>query len=295
MLPHKSQKIRHEEIPLPEVSSFTLREFRWPRFPFNWHFHPELELTLIKKGCGQRFVGDSIEEFEPGDLCLLGADTPHCWASHAGARGEGHSQVIQFLPDFLGEGFLRAPEMRPIAELLQQARRGLALDGRLRQSVAKKMGAITAFSEGSPQRLNVLLSILGEMAESLSACRPLASVDYAPPANERAGRKLAGVLDYIHCNLGSQLSQKQVAGTIRASPQAFSRFFKQGMGKSYVAYVNELKISKACRALIESDATITEIAFASGFNNLSNFNEQFRHLKMMTPRDYRQKALASAR
>ena len=295
MLPKKGQKIRFEEIPPANASSFTLREFRWPRFPFNWHFHPELELTQIKEGNGLRFVGDSIEEFAPGDLCLLGADTPHCWASHADARGGGHSQVIQFLPGFLGEGFLRAPEMRPIAALMHQARRGLVLNGPLRHSVAQKMADLKASPEGSPQRLTVLLSILGEMAGDTSGCRPLASANYAPPANERSSRKLAVVLDFIHCNLGSQLSQRQVAGTIRISPQAFSRFFKRAVGKSYIAYVNELRICKACRALIESDATITEVAFASGFNNLSNFNEQFRRLKMMTPGAYRLKALHSCK
>ena len=289
MLPKIRRKIHYEEIPHDPASSFTLREFRWARFPFNWHYHPELELTLIEKGTGLRFVGDSVEEFASGDLCLLGSNTPHCWASHPNASGGVRSLVIQFLPDFLGETFFRAPEMRTISRLMQTARQGLALCGSLRQDAARRIAAISKQPEGSPNRLTELLGLLAYIAGPHD-CRQLASSEYEPLSGERSGKKLAQVLKFIHTNLGPELKQWQAAESIGASPQAFSRFFARAMGKSYVAYVNELKIHKACRLLIETDANITEVAFDAGFNNLSNFNKQFRRSKGTPPRIWRRKS-----
>ena len=289
MYPKNRRKIHYEEIPHAPISSFTLREFRWTRFPFNWHYHPELELTLIEKGTGLRFVGDSVEDFAAGDLCLLGSNTPHCWASHPNESGGVRSLVVQFLPDFLGEAFFRAPELRAISKLMQTARHGLAICGIHRQDAARRIAAISKQPEGSPSRLTGLLGILADIAGAHD-CRPLASADYEPSSGERSGRKLAQVLKFIHANLGPELKQRDAAESIGASPQAFSRFFTQAMGKPYVSYVNELKIHKACRLLIETDANITEVAFAAGFNNLSNFNKQFRRSKGTTPRSWRSKS-----
>ena len=289
MHPQNRRKIHYEEIPHALISSFTLREFRWTRFPFNWHYHPELELTLIEKGTGLRFVGDSVEEFASGDLCLLGSNTPHCWASHPDESGGVRSVVVQFLPDFLGEAFFHAPEMRAISRLMQTARHGLAICGALRQNVTRRIAAISKHPESSPNRLTELLGILVDIAGSHD-CRPLASAGYEPLSCECAGRKLAQVLKFIHANLGPELKQRQVAELIGASPQAFSRFFTRAMGKPYVAYVNELKIHKACRLLIETDANITEVALDAGFNNLSNFNKQFRRRKNTPPRIWRRKS-----
>lgn len=57
----KNRKLSFEPIALGEKSSFAVKEFQTDSFPFKWHFHPELELTLIVQGRGLRYVGDSIE------------------------------------------------------------------------------------------------------------------------------------------------------------------------------------------------------------------------------------------
>ena len=74
------------------------------------------------------------------------------------------------------------------------------------------------------------------------------------------------------------------------SRSCFSRFFKRCIGKTFIEYVTELRIGRVCRELMETDESITAIAYGAGFNNLSNFNEQFRKLKRMTPSRYRKMA-----
>jgi AraC-like DNA-binding protein len=125
--------------------------------------------------------------------------------------------------------------------------------------------------------------------QPISMSAPAASPDGS--ANQRINQ----VLTLINQRLPEVPAQSEVAQRVRMSPQAFSRFFKRCLGKTFIEYVNELRIGEVCRALLETEATITGAAYAAGFNNLSNFNEQFRHLKGMTPREYRDLALRKAR
>ena len=283
----KHSKIRYENVPLDSRASFTLREFQWPEFPFNWHYHPEVELTLIVKGYGLRFVGDSVEEFSAGDLCLLGENTPHTWASAPSAPPGVCSLVVQFTPNNWGQPFWHLPEMRPLQRLFGEAVRGLRINGKTRRMVSELFTKMTEQPPGSWLRLTTLLQMLGALAEAAADCLPLASGASQNPPNHEANRTLGQILSLIHAKAGQGLTQEQAAKAASRSPQAFSQFFKRLMGKTYVAYVNELKIRNACQALIETDQNITDVAFSVGFNNLSHFNEQFLRLKKMTPRAYR--------
>ncbi|MGA2866342.1 MAG: AraC family transcriptional regulator [Verrucomicrobiota bacterium] len=284
-----ARKPHYEDVPPDVVSAFTFREFRWPSFPFNWHYHPELELTLIVAGSGLRFVGDAVEEFRDGDLCLLGADTPHCWASHANAPSGVASLVIQFQPDSWGPAFWSLPELRAVRDLFARARRGLAIQSATRQVVARTILDMPHQPHGAWERLSMLITILVRIAES-SDCRPLATSGYEMPARAAANKKLGQILGFIHAHLDQDLRQRDAARAAGMSVQSFSHFFRRCVGKTYVAYVNGLKVSTVCRLLLETDQSITEAAYAASFNNLSHFNAQFRRLKGMTPRQFRQHA-----
>ncbi len=288
-MPTGARKPHYEDVPDDVVSAFTFREFRWPSFPFNWHYHPELELTLIVKGRGLRFVGDSVEPFREGDLCLLGADTPHCWASHADAPRGVASLVIQFLPDSWGELLWNLPELRAVRDLFERARRGLAIQGTTREAVARQILQMPHQPHGTWERLATLITMLVRISQSHD-CRPLATSGYEMPARGAANRKLGQILGFIHAHLDQNLRQHDAARNAGMSVQSFSHFFRRCVGKTYVAYVNELKVSTVCRTLLETDMTISEAAYAAGFNNLSHFNAQFRRLKKTTPHLYRQQA-----
>jgi AraC-like DNA-binding protein len=293
MNPAQTRKIRYEEVPVDSAASFTFREFRWPRFPFNWHYHPELELTLILKGQGLRFAGDSVEEFKLWDLCLIGANLPHTWASSPQAPRGVCSLVIQFLPAHWGQAFWNLPELRPVRELFARAAPGLAVSGHTRELMAAAILGMHKRPAGSWERMEQLVSLLDRLAAS-GHYRTLASSTYVPNANPQADKRLGQILGFVHANLGPELTQEEAARAVGLSPQAFSRFFKRSLGKTFVDYVNELKIRHVCRDLLETDQSITEIAYAAGFNNLSHFNEQFRRLKQMTPREYRRRVRAGA-
>jgi len=135
-------------------------------------------------------------------------------------------------------------------------------------------------------RLVALLEILGILAEA-KAVQPLASAGYAPALDPRDGRRLAAVCGYVNGQYADPIAQPEVARRIGLSPAAFSRYFRRRMGKTFEAYVNEVRVGHACRRLLEQDATIAEAAFASGYNNLANFNRRFRAITGLTPSAFR--------
>jgi AraC-like DNA-binding protein len=102
------------------------------------------------------------------------------------------------------------------------------------------------------------------------------------------------VLDHLFKNSGDPVSQAEAARLVRLSPAAFSRFFRRSVGKTFQAYLTDLRLSEACRQLLESDRTISEIAFAAGFGNLSNFNRSFRIARGMPPGRFREQARRGA-
>lgn len=289
MIAATARKVHYEEVPSDLGAAFTLREFNCPSFPFNWHYHPEVELTLIVRGWGMRFVGDSVEEFSDGDVCLLGSNTPHCWVSHKDAEPGVRSLVIHFRPESWGEAFWNLPELRGLGRLLKEARRGLAIRGAAQREVEQLFGVLKQQPRGSLPRFDTLLEMLHCISQS-SETKPLAASVTEPIADKGSSGKLGRILGYIHAHLSPDLSQHEVAEAVRLSPAAFSQFFRRSVGTSYVAYVNELKIRNACRALMDTESPITEIAFEAGFNNLSHFNAQFQRYRQVSPRTFRLQA-----
>ncbi len=262
--------------PGPEASFYCYRRVS-KQFEFNWHYHAEYELTWISKGEGQRFVGDHVSEFQPGELVLLGPQLPHTWTS----RGPGEAVVVQFLDRSLGEGVLERPEMRPVRTMLHRSQRGLQFDP---TAFAARLDAMPQQQPG--QRFVSLLSLLYDLSQSRDV-RELASMGYRFTPQPGDDQRIDRVCQYVHKQLHETIEQKEAARLAHLTPSAFSRFFRRATGHRFVDYVCQRRIAEACRLLAETDQPITTISFDVGFATLSNFNRRFRHLQGMSPRQYR--------
>ena len=197
-----------------------------------------------------------------------------------------------FLKEFMGAEFFKRPETRAIDALLARSKKGLVINGKTRTAVTSQMLKMRSVARGSFQHVHGLLGMLATIADNPRDCVELGASEIDPVENKAAHQRLRGVLRFIntHSDADEMPSQSDVARQVRLSPAAFSRFFKRSVGKTYVSYLNELRIGRACRELIETDMNVTEIAFRAGFNNLSNFNRRFRRMKDLTPRAYRRLA-----
>jgi AraC-like DNA-binding protein len=261
-------------------------------FDCPWHFHDEYELILVRQSGGYRMVGDNLAALRPNDLVLVGPNLPHIYQNDETGPGRAmpvEAVVIQFVESCVGGVLARLPALAPVRQLLQRARLGLRFTGSTRDRVDKLMNTLVA-AEGLPRVLR-FLHLLETLAES-QEFQTLASRGFAEQASPLDQERMNRVCRHIHERLEHPLSLTELARLTHLSPGAFSRFFHAHTGRTFPQFVNELRLGRACRLLAEGEMNVTEVAFACGFENLSNFNRQFRRLKRTTPSAYRQALLA---
>lgn len=132
-----------EHLPLSKHNSFFAGAFRVPYFATPWHYHPEYELVLIVESYGQRFVGNTVDQFRAGDLSFIGANVPHVYTNDIAfyegtANSEARSIVVHFSEASFGEGFLSLPQMEPLRNLLHRSKRGMDITGETRKMLTKR-------------------------------------------------------------------------------------------------------------------------------------------------------------
>ena len=268
--------------------SFSIREDIHPHLYNHWHYHPEVELTLIRKGKGIRLVGDSMQPFTDGDLILLGANVPHLWRNDA-AYFEPSSGLsieaiaIHFKPAFWGSVFLELPEMVSVKKLLERAQRGLRITGLTHTGVISAMGEII-HTQGVA-RIELLLYMLRLIASS-EGTEPLSSTGFVQSFNANDTDRIDLIFNYTFTHFKEPLSIEKIASAVNLSPHSFCRYFKTRTLKTYWQFLLEVRIGYACKLLIENKQNISQIAFEAGFSNLSNFNRQFKAIMRLTPQQY---------
>ncbi len=281
----RDPRATYEAIACEPASSICVLRHTGDGFPFHLHYHPELELTLITRGRGLRFVADSIEEFDDGDLCLLGERILHTWQSSPRSH-VGHAVVVQFSRDVLRPLETGWPEIAPITRLLHASAQGLRFSGRARRYLVPAIDTLAATPPGSILRMSRFLEVLAIAAADPQVV-PLSSTVPPGPQDDQAAGRLNRVLQHVHTHLTGPLTLADAAALAGMPPASFCRFFARMVGKPFVRYVNEWRIRIACRELLRTSHPITRIAFDCGFENLSNFNRRFRQFKGSTPTDYR--------
>jgi AraC-like DNA-binding protein len=265
------------------LHSVRLLRLRLQAFEGELHAHDALELTLVERGSGLRWVGGRIEPFEAGDLVLLGPRLPHQWHTRGPQPAGAWATVLQLMPT---AQLAALPEWRSLTPLLQRAGQGLALEGELH---ARTVRALHTLPEAPGMALlGGALGLLGELADAPEGLRPLDPV--APqlqPREQPQQRRLEALLAWVQRHLGAELRTADAAALLHVSPAAFSRSFQRLVGRSFTDYVNELRVAEACVQLRRSDRPIAEVAQACGFLTLSHFNAEFRRRTGTTPRAYR--------
>lgn len=278
-------RITYEKIVPGAGRSFALLDKRAAVFDGHYHFHPEYEVTLIESSAGHRVVGDSIEPFVPGDLVLLGPNLPHQYVSDPAKTGsKAIAKVIQFKRDFAGAAFLDMPEARKIVSLLERSEGGLRFGASTVAAAHMIIGRLFAGS-GFDQVIHLL-----ELLHTLSTDReaePIASAGYTPRISSRESVLVDRALQYLNHHFSESVTFVDLCRHLKLAPATCNRLFRKSLGRSFKSMLNEIRISYACRLLIETDQQVVEVAYASGFPNLSNFNRRFKQLKSVAPRTYR--------
>jgi AraC-like DNA-binding protein/quercetin dioxygenase-like cupin family protein len=268
-------------------SSFSLKRFKQEQGaakPF-WHFHPEYEIVYVSHGRGKRHIANHISYYEDGDLIMLGPNLPHLAFSEE--LSESHTEiVVQMQPETLGSIFWLLPEMTEVRALFDRANHGLVFYGDTKAYAGEQLNAMI---EMEPlDRLLGLLALLQVLARS-AAFRSLHARGFALPVDARHYERVERIFEYVTNHFQEPIALEEVAGRANLTVPAFCRFFRKLTGKTFVQFVNEIRISHACSLLAKGEMGIAAISYESGFNNLSHFNKQFRQIAGVSPREYRSK------
>lgn len=270
-------------------AAFQVREDVLEKLNTPWHFHEEYELTLIDYPHGKRIIGNDVDTFENQDLVLLGPNLPHSWKNAQTITTEkSRAIVIHFTTECFGNKFFMIPEMESIAHLLEKSCRGILVSGQTKKEVVKWMEEMLT-TDGA-QRLIFLLKILDRLTKS-NDLGLLSSVGYWESVNLTDGKRMNSVYEHILNNFTKGISLTEIANLANISVPAFCRFFKLRTKKTFKEYLIELRINYACKLLVEKNFSVSQISTESGFNNLANFNRQFKEIKSITPVQYRREFL----
>ena len=284
-----------EVVAIGSGESFKAWEHGYPYRTVRWHFHPEYEIHHVVATTGQYFVGDFIGEFEPGNLVLTGPNLPHNWVSDvpAGTCLPLRCRVLQFSEPFFANANAAFPELSACADILEMSRRGALFTPETAELVGPLLRDLVGAS--GIRRIQLFMGVLG-LLSSASGTKELTSAHYHPDPSGFMSAGMNQVLAYINANLTEPFAESDLADLTGQSASSFSRSFRRHTGMALVQYVNRLRINFACHLLMtKAEMSITDICFAAGFNNVSNFNRRFLDQKRMAPSRFRTLLAQNAR
>lgn len=279
-------KANFEQVTLLPENSFRVFLHEKDEFDAPWHYHPEYELTLILESQGMRYVGNSMENFEAGDLVLLGPHLPHCWKNIGQQQHFSRAVVVQWQEQFLGEGWMDKPEFGRIHRLLELASQGIRFKEPVVHQVQEKIQQLPKLPPF--QKLLQLLEILNLLAGTIELLL-LCEQGLTYRLNQEYNQRISAVYNYIKEHYQEKIMLADIARLSHMSEESFSRFFSKIMHKPFFTFLNEYRINMACKLLIETDLQVAHIGYACGYESLPFFYRQFNKCKQMPPLAYRKR------
>jgi AraC-like DNA-binding protein len=269
--------------------SFTVRKDVGAEMLSSWHYHPEVELLLIKRSSGTCLIGDFVGPFKNNDVYLFGSNLPHTFRHerkylHRADQKNGESVVILFEQELWGSHFLSLPESQCLVRLIETSKLGLRIKGETRKKVARI--AEEMMNESPTKRMIHLLSAL-EIIASSQEYETISSNGFFHEVNSLDQSRINKIFEYTFNNFQRKILVEDVAALIAMGKHSFCRYFKAKTRKTYLDFLIEVRIGHACRLLVEQDMNVAEIGYACGYNNISHFYHQFKAVTNKHPLEYK--------
>lgn len=278
----------YQDLPFPIDSHIHYYIEDLPHFIVPWHYHPAIEIMYITRGIGTRFVGDCIEQYEEGDVCMIGPNLPHEWRNddayfdkESGLRAT--CICLFFKREIFDPNFIRLPEMNNIRDLIERSRRGLKFTGKSKLEITRFIRS--SVNDVGVRKVTNLLTLLELMATS-TEYELLASVGFTNSVNSEDFERFNKVYKFLVKNFVTSIRLEEVSTLVGLTPTAFCRYFKERTKKTFVEYLNEMRIGYSKKLLLENKMKISTISGEVGFPNLSNFISQFKKVTGMSPSQF---------
>ncbi|WP_164108303.1 MULTISPECIES: AraC family transcriptional regulator [Sphingobacterium] len=280
-------KLKQLSLDRTYYNSFHIRQDSYPRNHNSWHYHEELEFIWIYKGSGTLFIGDCIQNFAEGDAVLIGSNLPHYWLFE-NFRSDNLDApidciVVHFKKDFAGSDFFNLPEMVQLKQLIQDSEKGLMIRDAASPSLGQHLKSMLD-TEGV-LKFTFLLQSLAQYATL--PYEKLVSDNYAILNHSNDERRMNDVMNYIREYYKGKIELSKLANQAKMTKNSFCRYFKYKTGKTPIQFVSEIRVAHACRLLKNTNLSLKEICYDSGFNNFVSFHKTFKEQLKLTPTEYR--------
>lgn len=276
-------KIIPFQIPKIDAESFRFQEDLQPKFYDKLHQHKEVQLTLIVEGEGTFVCGNRISPFKPNDLFLIYSHVPHVFRSDENPNNKNaHSFSLYFDPTTVF--FQSIPEMRDIRQLFDRQGLVFKIDEATTTDISTDL--VRLRDSELRQRLILFISILDKLSRQCKNFIEISTMHDVKNFSEKEGKRMNDIVSFTFANSHREITIAEIAEVAHLSPEAFCRYFKLRTRKTYINFLNEIRINNACKLLDKNEYSIADISFQAGFNNISNFNRIFKRLTGFSPRNY---------
>jgi AraC-like DNA-binding protein len=273
-------KVLPFKIPKTQAVSLIFQEDREFIFYDKLHQHAEIQISYIQQGDGSVLVGDAITTYETGDIIVLGSNLPHVFRSDRDAEGKmSIMQTIFFTKETFGKTFFELPELRKLDAFFELIQHGILIRNNTK-------GIIQHFEEFKTaeeyDRLLTFLALLKTL--HLAEKRGLSNFVYDKPFTDLEGKRMQSVFEYVMINYQKNITLLDIAEVANMTKNAFCKYFKTRTNKTFFQFLIEIRVESAAKMLIKNpEFSVMEVAEFCGFNNMSNFNRQFKEIKGQTP------------
>jgi len=275
-------------------NAFIVKTFKGRFFPRPMHYHQECEIMLILNGEGLCFVGDDIINYETGDIFFFSGGLPHFFRSSRkyydytyNPKDYNESQYIQFKEDILPANYMNMPGCKNFKHLINNGKFGIVWKNKKNFN---KSYIIKLFKDMRNTcyfpRLNKLYILIDYLGQNVSegekiSSNPESLIEFSKDSIYK------NIVEYLSLNFHNHISLDDLAKKIGMNKSSMCRYFKKKTGESIFSLLLKLRISYAKNQISNTDYTISQIAFDSGFNNISHFNVKFKNATGYTPTEYR--------
>lgn len=287
-------KVISFQIPKSQKEFVRYQEDRGNHFYDKLHQHPQWQLTIIEVGKGQFLSGDYVGRFQSGDVFLVGENVPHVFRSdpeyfEVKPDIDSFGKTIFFDFQALGRALEEIEDLQELKKFHDRAGTCFRVLGECKEKVIR---IFEVFGQSSGlNRLQMAFELLALVQNESAELQTLNQNPINLSLSERDGNRMDQVIQFLLQERNRPISLQEGADKANMSKEAFCRFFKLRTRKTFTQYIQQLRINEAQKLLLETDLSISTIAFRVGFENLSYFNRAFKAILGVTPRDWRKKEI----
>ena len=248
------------------------------------HWHEFTEILYVLEGEAIQRVNNSSYKITPLDLVIINGLELH--STYTEPNQKARFLVIQLPPSFLSL-FYRDTKRYRISNHFCISSTGKELNSQIKECLDEILHELRNKKDGHRYFLAACMYRLLGVLHRDSGIEHFNDKSYIE--QKLILERLSPAILYIENNFCHPISLEEVCGQVGLSAQYFCKNFKKATTYTFVEYLNTLRVLYAQNMLANSDISITEAAYSSGFSSISYFNRIFKKITGENPSQFRRK------